>query len=324
MQRAPALAGVLAAALAAATAAWALQSPGRTQTRGGPITSLGLTHGSVAFAVGRTSSDCDHVELWNTDVKGTWRFGPARPCGDLPVFSGIGQIGVAGSRVLWISYAGGNHTDWELWTATVTRKTPRRLAFVERDTMDAAAMVVGPGIETAVPYAVGTGVTLLGENGAPVFKWTAPTEVRSITAGAGPYGWTVAALLASGDVAVLDGSGAPARTYTFPPGQAHWIGLAPAGLLVELPGAKVEILRGAATRVVQLPVNGIALDYAEGRLLYRVGQSFRLRQVATGTDVQLLQGSRRRPIAAALDTHGLTWAQGTTVNWVCAACISPS
>lgn len=321
MRRLTVVSLLVVAGLAGAAQSWALQSPGRTRTRGGPITAFTLTRTSVAFAVGRTKTDCDHVELWNPEVFGLWRFGRPHPCGDLPVFSGIGPIGVATNRVVWISFAGGNHTDWQLWTATVTKKTPKRLAFVERDTMEAPPMVVGPGIERAVPYAIGANVTFLGENGAAVFRWTAPAEVRAVTSGHGPYGWSVAALLANGDVTVLNDSGAITETYSFDPGAVRWIALAPVGLLVQLPGAKVEIHRGAATRTVQLKPNAIALDHAEGHLLYRIGQAFWVRNVATGTDTQLLQGSRKQPIAAAVDVHGLTWSQGPNLNWVCAGCI---
>jgi hypothetical protein len=313
----------LSALLGLAGTGWALQTPGRTQTRNGPVTSISLTHASLAFAVGRTKTDCDHVELWNPDTHGTWRFGKPHRCGDLPLLYGIGPIGVATNRVVWVSFAGGNLTDWQLWTATTTLKAPRRLAFVERDTTEAPAMVVGDGTPDAIPYAVRTEITLLGEDGAPVFRTHAASEVRRITSGAGPYGWRVAALLASGDVAVLDRGGSLVRTYAFPPGAVRWIGLAPAGLLVQLPGAKVEIHRGDATRTVQLRANAIVLDYAEGRLLYRVAQTFWLRHLATGVETKLLQGSRRERITPALDTHGLAWSHGSSVSWVCAVCIAP-
>ena len=309
--------------LATATAARALQAPGRTQVRSAPITAIALTHASIAFAVGATKADCDHVELWNPDTHGTYRFGRKKPCGDLPLLYGIGPIGVASSRVVWVSFAGGNLTDWQLWTATTTRKTPRRLAFVERDTMDAPAIVVGDGISNAIPYAVQSEITLLGDNGAAVFRTHASSEVRQITAGEGPYGWRVAALLARGEVSVFDGRGSVATTYPFPPGAVRWLRLAPAGLVVQVPGAKVEIHRGTATRTVQLKQNAIVLDYAEGRILYRVGQTFWLRQVSTGVDTVLLQGSRRHAITAVLDTHGLVWSQGSSVHWVCAVCLSP-
>jgi len=309
--------------LGSATAASALQTPGRTQVRSAPITAIALTHASIAFAVGATKSDCDHVELWNPDTHGTYRFGRKKPCGDLPLLYGIGPIGVASSRVVWVSFAGGNLTDWQLWTATTTRETPRRLAFVERDTMDAPAIVVGDGTTAAIPYAVQTEITLLADNGAPVFRTHAQSEVRLITAGEGPYGWRVATLLATGEVSVLDGGGSVVATYRFPPGAVRWIRLAPAGVVVQVPGSKVEIHRGSATRVVQLKQNAIVLDYAEGRILYRVGQAFWLRQVSTGVDTQLLQGSRRHPITPVLDTHGFAWSQGASVHWVCAVCLSP-
>ncbi len=313
----------LVGALGSATSGWALQTPGRTQVRSAPITAIALTHASIAFAVGATKTDCDHVELWNPDTHGAYRFGRRKPCGDLPLLYGIGPIGVASNRVVWVSFAGGNLTDWQLWTATTTRQTPRRLAFVERDTMDAPPIVVGDGTSNAIPYAKQTEITLLGDNGEPVFRTHAASEVRQITAGDGPYGWRVAALLATGEVSVLDGGGSFVKTYPFPPGAVRWIRLAPGGLVVQVPGAKVEIHRGATTRVVQLKPNAIALDYAEGRILYRVGQTFWLRYVSSGVDTELLQGSRRHPVAPVLDTHGLAWAQGTMVHWVCAVCLSP-
>ena len=311
----------LLALLGAASTAWALLVPTRTVTRSGPITAVGLTHSSVAYSVGRTTLDCDHVELWNVDTRGTWRFGRKRPCGDLPVFSGIGPVAVATSRVVWVSFAGGNLTDWQLWTATPTKKTPRRLAFAERDTTEPPPIVVGPGTPQGVPYAVGAELTWLGENGAPVFHWVAPAEVRSVSSGTGPYGWRVAALLDTGEVTLLDGFGRVAKTYPFPQGDVSWIGVGPSGLVVQRPGAVVEIHRGAAIRTVQLRPSAIALDYADERILYRVGQSFWLRNLTTGADTQLLQGSRKQPTLATLDPHGLVWTESTRVNWVCAACI---
>ena len=52
--------------------------------------------------------------------------------------------------------------------------------------MEPPAVVVGPGTEQAVPYAVGADVTWLGENGAPVFRWTAPVGGAGDHLGRGP------------------------------------------------------------------------------------------------------------------------------------------
>jgi hypothetical protein len=321
MRRAVCTGFALVIVLSAAAAASALQQPGRTLVRGGPVTAVGLTHGSIAYAVGRTTSDCDHVELWNTDTRGTRRFGRKRPCGDLPLFSGIGPVAVASSRVVWVSFAGGNLTDWELWTATTTNRTPRRLRFVERDTSEPPAIVVGPGTERAVPYAVGTEITWLGADGARVFRTRVTSEVRAITSGDGPHAWRVAALLGDGDVVVLDEAGDVVATLPFAPGTVKWLGLAPRGLLVQVSGARVEFHGGASTTAVQLRANAIVLDFAEGRLLYRVGQSFWLRHVGSGAETLLLQGSRKHPLAVALDTHGLAWGEGPRVHWACSVCL---
>ncbi len=311
----------LAVLLGGAAAAAAQQRPTRTLSRPGPVVSLGLTRASLAFAVGRTARDCDHVELWNPDTRTLVRFGPRRRCGDLPVLAGIGSIGVATSRVVWVSYAGGNLTDWQLWTATRTKRTPRRIAFVERDTSEPAPIVVGQGTPAAVPYAIDNQVTLLRDDGSAAFRWTAPAPVRAVTSGAGPYGWTVAALLATGEVVVLDAGGREVQRLAFPPGTVRFVGLAAAGLLVQTAGAKVEVHRGAATQTLQLPANALVLDAAGSRLLYRVGQSFSLRDLASGADTPLLRGSAKHPVIAALDEHGLAWARGTSVSWACAACI---
>ncbi len=311
----------LAVLLGGAAPASAQQHPTRTLSRPGPVVSLGLTGASVAFAVGRTARDCDHVELWNADARTLVRFGPRKRCGDLPVLAGIGSIGVATSRVVWVTYAGGNLTDWQLWTATKSKRTPRRIAFVERDTSDPAPIVVGQGTPDAVPYAIDNEITLLRDNGTAAFRWTAPAPVRALTTGAGPYGWTVAALLANGEVVVLDAAGGEVQRLAFSPGNVRWIGLAAAGLLVQTAGAKVEVHRGAATQTLQLPANAIVLDAARNALLYRVGQSFSLRDLVSGADTPLLRGSAKHPILAALDEHGLAWARATSLSWACAACI---
>ena len=98
---------------------------------------------------------------------------------------------------------------------------------------------------------------------------------------------------------MLSHAGAVAKTYAFAPGAVRWIGLAPAGLVVQVAGAKVEIHRGSATRTVQLKPNAIVLDYAEGRILYRVGQTFWLQVRSRPARTRCsLQGSRKHPIAA--------------------------
>ena len=44
----------------------ALLKPGRTVVTDGPVSLVALNDRDFAFAVGRSQSDCDHVELWDT------------------------------------------------------------------------------------------------------------------------------------------------------------------------------------------------------------------------------------------------------------------
>jgi hypothetical protein len=310
----------LVGTLTVTTAAWGLQQPGRTVTRPAFVGPVGLTHASVVFGVGRTKTDCGHVELWNTDTKGLWRFGKPHPCGDLPIIYGFNSVAVATSRVLWIEVAGGNLTDWMLWTATPTKRQPRQLAFVERETDLPAPVVIGQGTPEAVPYAVGDVVTWLADNGRPVFRTNVAGEVRMVTSGNGPLGWRVAALLDDGDVVLLNQAGALDATVPFETGDVKWIGLAPRGLLVQV-GRRLEIHSGGPTKTVQLPANALVVDFAEGRILYRVGQRYVIRTLAGGVDTTILQGSQKRPLAVVLDAHGLAWARANTVSWACAACL---
>ena len=51
--------------------------------RDGPVRLVALNQASLAFAVGRSEHDCDHVELWNTATRGLWRFGKPGACTNL-------------------------------------------------------------------------------------------------------------------------------------------------------------------------------------------------------------------------------------------------
>jgi hypothetical protein len=314
-----------AAALAAAAGAAAVQTPGRTIVRGGPVGPIALNHASLAFVVGRSKADCDHVELWNTDTKGTWRFGRPGPCTNLgSTGAAVTAVAVSQNRVVWIRYNGGNLRDWQLMTATTTRKTPRQLRFVEQDVDLPSPFAVGDATHgMGIPYAAGRDVVLLGANGAATFVHTAPSRVLAVTGGRGPEGAVVAALLETGEIELLRNDGSVARTVAFPAGDVRAIALAPAGLVVQLPGG-IEIRKGNRTTSVTMPAGAVMTDYAEGRILYSARNGdVRARKVAGGQDTLLLKGgSGARALTATLDTHGLAWARGTSLSFACAVCVT--
>ena len=311
-----------AVALVAAGAAAALQKPGRSIAVGGPVRLVALDHSSFAFMVARTKKDCDHVELWNTDTKGHWRFGEPGPCTNLgSTGAGITAVAAAGNRAVWIRFNGGNLRDWQLMTATTTQKTPKQLRFIEQDVELPSPLALGDATgNSGIPYAAGKEVVLLGANGAAVFKHTEPVNVVGVTGGTGPGGAVVAALRETGTVVLLRNDGSVARTISFPPGAVKAMALAPAGLVVQLPTA-VEIHKGAATTVVKLPAGAVMKDYAAGRILYTKSRAVHAYTVAGGKDTLLLKGSRNAAVLATYDTHGLGWARGSTVSFACAGCV---
>jgi hypothetical protein len=316
------LSALVLALLTATATAGAVNAPGRTQTRAAPITDLALTHASIAFVVGATRRDCDHVELWNPDRKGTWRFGRPRPCGDATsTGSGIWDVGAATRRVLWIRYTGGNIREWSLLTATTTRKTPRLLRFVARDVDAPPPIVLGQGVPEGIPYAVDRQVTFLGDNGVAVFRWTAPTSVVGLDAGSswGAGGARVAALLDDGSLVLLSGTGQVLRTLEFAPGSVRAFQLAGVGPVVQV-GREVQ-RSGAFDDTALLPPGALMLGYRQGRIMYRLGRTVFTQGFRAGDRAQLLPRFPTNRVLVALDNHGLAWATGRSVHWKCAVCI---
>lgn len=312
-----------AVALVATGSALALQSPGRTIVRSGPVRLVALNQASFAFMVARSKTDCDHVELWNTDTKGLWRFGKPGPCTNLgSTGTGISAVGVSRNRALWIRYTGGNTREWLLMTATTTQKAPKQLRFVAQDVDLPSPMVIGDSTNgLGIPYAVGKEVVLLGSNGVAVFKHTEAARVTRITAGRGPGGAVVAALRETGEVVMLKADGSLAWTFVVQPGAVKAMALAPAGLVVQL-ASEVQIRTPTGSSAVNLPAGARMTDFAEGRILYTLDNEIHAFKISNGKDTLLLKSAvGAAPILATADTHGLGWAQGPKVMFACGGCV---
>jgi hypothetical protein len=310
--------------LAATSAAQALVKPGRTTVRAGQVRLVALDQASLAFAVGRSEHDCDHLELWNIATHGLWRFGKPGACTNLgSTGAGISAIGVSGNRVLWVRYNGGNERDWQLMTATTTQRTPRQLRFVPQDVELPSPFAIGDSTSgLGIPYAVGNEVVLLGTNGAAVFRHVDPAPIVAVTAGRGPGGAVVAVLRATGEIVLLRADGTTAGTVSYPANAVRAIALAPSGLIVQHPGS-VEI-RGPSgvSATAALPAAAVMTDFAEGRVLYTLKGAVRSLAVTTGKDTLVLKaGTGSAPVTATLDARGLGWARGRSVSFACAACV---
>jgi hypothetical protein len=310
--------------LVAAGGAAALLKQGRTIAVDGPVRLVALNHSSFAFAVGRSAHDCDHVELWNPDTRGYWRFGRAGACTNLgSTGAGISALGVSGNRALWVRFNGGNERDWQLMTATTTQKTPRQLRFVPQDVELPSPFVIGDSTGgLGIPYADRTQVVLLGANGAAVFKHVDPSRITAVTAGYGPGKAVVAALRETGEVVLLKSDGSVAWAAPYPAGAVKAIALAPTGLIVQLAGSVERRTPSGVTGTTTLPAGARMVDFAEGHIVYTIGNQIRSRKAATGKDVLLLTGAAAKvPTVATVDTHGFAWGRGPAASFECAGCI---
>jgi hypothetical protein len=305
--RALALAAVAAVAASAASAA----ATDRTVTSPGRVLALARSGYSVAFLSGPYTGHCGpHVRLWNLASGGVYRLGrhTDTPCTEGPsTGSGVTAVAVAGSRALWLSYAGGNNRDWTLYTATTTSPTERLLEMRPADVNAPSPIRVGVGSESVLPYSVGSTVKVLAANGRRLYTWHAPGPVTNTTA----YESKVAVFVKGGKCYVLSATGTVLQTYAFPPGAVQEFALAGTGLVVQLPGGKVEIHNGPSVRTVALPASGRMLDFAEGIVLYKVGPQVRARRVSTGKDALLRSAS-----LAVLEHNGLSYATGRKVSSV--------
>ncbi len=264
----------------------ALAAPTRTVTAPAPVSGLALDAGRVAYASGRSGRDCNRVQVWNLATRGVTRFPRPTSCVETSTGSGIAGLAVAGNRVLWVHYIGGNFREWTLWTATTTKPKPLRLRAVTREVDDPAPLVVGDGdsdrLGDMLPYAFDREVVALRTSGARRFAWTAPDRVNALSARDGE----LAVASAGGVVTVLDAGGNVLRAETYA-SDVQAVELTGTALLVQR-GRTLELRGSGATRMWLLPARA-RLEDAQGNRAYYVagGQIRELRLDAVNRQRQL-------------------------------------
>ena len=304
--------------LALAADATAVLTPGRTIVAPSAVSAVSVTHRSVVYAVTENPSRtrCAYLELWDTTTKGLWRFGQSttRVCREGPsTGSGIAAVSTSGRRVYWLTFVGGNLREYALWTATPSRRSPRRLAASSSDVDSGRQpIVLADGTRDGVAYAVGRTVTYVADSGARLFRARLDGDVRLLATGAGPGSARVVAVLDDGRIVTLSDRGRVLATAPYAQGEVGAVRLALPGPIVQA-GLRVEV----GSRTLSLPPRAHLLDFRQGRVVYATGGQVRSRQVATGADV-LLQTipvrSWQRPLFST-DAWGSGWARGRTVSW---------
>jgi len=255
-----------------------------------PVSALAMDGRLVAYASGRSASDCDRVQIWNLATHGVTTLGRTTSCEETSTGSGIAALSLAGGRVLWLHYTGGNIREWSLFTATPTRRAPRRLAFVTRDVDASAPIVLGAGdasrLGDILPYALDRTVIALRASGARGFAWTAPTRVTAL----GALDGELAVASTGGLVTILDAAGRVLRTETFA-GEVQVVRITGNGLLVQR-GRTLELRGPGELRTWLLPARALLEDSTADAAYYVTrGQIRELRLDAVNRQLQLALGS---------------------------------
>lgn len=280
----------------------------RSVTAPAPVLALAQDGRLIAYAVGRSARDCNRVYVWNLSTRGVSKLGRRTHCIETSTGNAIGSVAIAGTRVLWMHYAGGNRRSYTIWTATTARPLPRLLASREVDVDDPAPLLVGDGddsrLGSLLPYASGRDVIALGATGARRFSWRAPARVLALSALQGE----LAVATVGGRVTVLGADGTVERTESFD-SDVSAVRLTALGLVAQR-GRSIELRGPVVPRRWDVPGNWRLAD-AQGEWAYFVDGLFvhRLSLVADNRS-QFVTGGRR----AQIDGTSLTTAAGRTVK----------
>jgi len=288
---------LLLAAVAALVPA-ALAGSVRAVTAPAPVLALAFDGPRIAYAAGRSSADCNRVYVWNLSTRGVSRLGRKTHCEQTSTGNSVTQVAIAGTRVLWLHYAGGNFRDWSLWTATTTKPAPIRLRLVTREADAVAPIVIGDGdsgrLGDILPYAVDRRVIALSANGARRFAWVAPARVVALAA----LGGELAVATEGGEVTVLDAAGRVLGNESYA-GEIQAVKITGNGLLVQR-GRTLELRNAGSPRIWTVPAGARLEDAADARAYYVAqGQIY----------AQSLAGAQRRIVAQG--SHGAV--EGPTI-----------
>lgn len=264
-----------------------------------PVTALAAAGGEIAYATAWTQGRCESVVL------GGRSFGP-RICPQTSTGRGIASVEVAGRRVLWLGYAGGNDRDWTVETATTSAPRQRQLLFAERDVDQPAPVVLGPNDGSLLVYARSRTLVALRPDGSRAFSWTAPAAVTAVAAARG----RVAAALASGEVDVV-AAGRVRDRYPVG-GAAQAVALAGDAVVVQVGRQLSRHTGGLGPEYTLVLPKGARLEDGDAsRAIYVAGGKAHVvafRQ--TGTPVDAVVGAAQH---AQLDGSRLVLASGRTI-----------
>jgi hypothetical protein len=266
------------------------------------VKALAADGDQVAFAAAPTKADCrDRVFIWQKLPPATFQLGKNQRC--VPRTAPVRSVAVSGGRALWLNSTGSRNVDWQLWTATTTKKAPRLLEFISRGPDDPQPIVLGVAGDGLLPYALNTTVTVLKASGSTAFTWAASAPVVALTAAGG----RVAVAEQGGRVTVLDAHGKIVSVDLYA-SDVTAVFFVTKGLLVQR-GVTLELRRGADAHEFAMTADAHLYDaggkwgaWSDGKLVHVV-------RLPDGAQTATYAGS-----SAALVGNRLYAANGRTIT----------
>jgi hypothetical protein len=264
------------------------------------VTALAADGSDVAFSTARTKVDCDRVFIWQKLSGQIFQLGKHQRCA--PRAAPVDSVAVSGGRALWLTSTSGKTIDWQLWTATTTRKTPRLLQFVSRQPDDPRPIVVGAASGGLLPYSVDATVTTLKSNGSTAFAWTASTPVVALAAANGRV-----AVAEAQRVTVLDGHGKIVSVDLYA-SEVSAVAIVTKGLLVQR-GPVIELRRGTDAHEFTVTADARLADAEGNGAAWSDGKLVHVLRLPDGAQTATFAG----PLAALAGTR-LYLANGRTIT----------
>jgi Tol biopolymer transport system component len=273
-----------------------------------PISDLSADGGRVAFVVGRTGADCEHVAVWTPAAQALSRFQKPSPACD----GGIYSVELSGSRAAWVSYGGcGNFCDVTLETATVDDPAPLAVAY---DSVNANEGFEWPlrGDGDLLVFNVAGRLVRLG-TGAEKCEKALCTTLRSgaHSAPVESVSGALIAVLEADAVAVVDGRGSLVRVIPFARNEVKAARLDGARLVVARSGVLqvYDAASGAALQQRPLPAGYRLTDVDGGIAVLRRDKTIVLLRLDDGRSATLAPG--RGSVLADLEPAGLYYSYMT-------------
>jgi WD40 repeat protein len=290
----------------------------RTVATRAPVTDLSADGSRVAFVVGPTALDCDHVAVWTPTRRSLRRLGLPASCGGVP---SVYDVELAGSRVAWVSYGCGTTCDFVL--KTVTPADPRPVWLAENGFNGTGRLwqynLHGDGDLLVFDDRLG-----LVRIGAGRRQCARPVPLRSRRictvlrngehdAPVDSVSGRLVAVREPDGVAVLDERGALVRFLTFEPADVT-AALLDGGCLVVARASTLEVYdaaTGARRTSRSLPEGYRLVDVDGGIAVLIHADTIELLQLDDGRSTTLTPG--RGPVFADLEPSGLYYscADGT-------------